>query len=381
MATVIHIADYGGSYSGNFIASLLHLQETVAEQLGLGTVFVFSKVAEGRPWLRVIRDRGIPVLFIDKRMPRLKRFQAVTAIAKEHNAVLLHSHFTSFDVDGAVAAKRLGARVVWHMHSDLVGKYTMKQLMKDMIKMRIISRKWVDRVLAVSDSVAQFARLRGASPSKIITIYNGIDMIRLQGVDKKERTILRHHYNVSESQRVFLLFGWDPERKGVDLLAKAAALLEESGHTDFLCLVVSGEEKKVIISQMIGKNPYIRVIPPVENVSELYTIADCFVSASRSEGLPYGVGEAMASRLPIASSDIPQVTIYKSAGGGFFTFRNEDVQDLATVLARVLEIPPKELRHLGESNRHFIEENLTVNRWCQEIVGLYRSLLGLKGSK
>lgn len=381
-SNILQVADFGSIYSGNFIASLLRLQETVTEQLGLGMVFVLPKVAEERPWLKLVQERGIPALFIDKHMPLLKRFQAVTAIAKEYNAVLLHSHFTSFDMDAAVTAKRLGVKVVWHMHSGLTGKYIRKQRVKDLIKMRIISRRWVDRVLVVSDSVAQFARLRGASPSKIITIYNGIDMARLEAVDENVQATLRHRYDIAKNQRVFLLFGWDPVIKGVDLLAKATALLERSGYTDVICLVVSGKKNEVIISQMIGEISRVRVISPVENVAELYALADCFVSASRSEGLPYAIGEAMALGLPVVSSDLPHlIRIYGPSGEGFLTFRNGDAQDLAKILAQVLETSSEKLHRLGESNRYFIKENLAVDRWCQEMVDLYRSLLGLEGSK
>jgi glycosyltransferase involved in cell wall biosynthesis len=381
MATIIHIADYGGPYSGNFISSLLHLQEAVHKQLGLDTAFIFSKVAEGRPWLRLIQDRAIPVLFLDKDMPQLKRFQAITAIAREHDAVLLHSHFTSFDIDAAVAARRLGIKVVWHMHSDLVGKYTLKQRMKDLIKMRIVSKRWVDYVVPVSDSVAQFAKLRGALPQKIMTIYNGIDTTRLQKIDEKTQAILRHHYNISESQRVFLLFGQDPERKGVDILAKAAALLEKLGYTNMLCLIVTGERNKVVVSNMVGEAPYVKVISPVENVAELYALADCFVSASRSEAFSYAIGKAMASGLPVISSDLPHLlTIYGPAGKGFLTFRSEDAQDLAEVMVQVLKASPEELCHWGKLNRHFIEENLTVDRWCEKVIGLYRFLLNTNGA-
>jgi len=159
------------------------------------------------------------------------------------------------------------------------------------------------------------------------------------------------------------------------------ALLEELGHTDILGLIVSGERNKAIISRMIGDTSRVRVIAPVENIAELYALVDCFVSASRSEGFPYGVGEAMASGLPIVSSDIPQVTIYKLAGEGFLTFRNGDAQDLSRVLAQMLKLSPKELHRLGEMNRHFIKENFTVDRWCRKIIDLYRSLLCLRGLK
>ena len=66
MATIFHIADYGGSYAGNFIASLLRLQEAVTEQLGLGMVLVFSKIVEDRPWLKLVQEQKIPVYFAGK---------------------------------------------------------------------------------------------------------------------------------------------------------------------------------------------------------------------------------------------------------------------------------------------------------------------------
>jgi hypothetical protein len=43
MATVLHAADYGGSYAGNFIASLLALDNVLNEELGLRLVLVFFR--------------------------------------------------------------------------------------------------------------------------------------------------------------------------------------------------------------------------------------------------------------------------------------------------------------------------------------------------
>jgi len=79
MTNILHIADYGGSYSGNFIASLLRLQEALAEQFDLGMVLVFSKVAEGRPWLKLVQEQKIPVYFADKRIA-----VSLRALAKRH---------------------------------------------------------------------------------------------------------------------------------------------------------------------------------------------------------------------------------------------------------------------------------------------------------
>jgi len=42
MNTVIHIADYGGSYSGNFVASLIALDKALHKEMGLRLMVVFS---------------------------------------------------------------------------------------------------------------------------------------------------------------------------------------------------------------------------------------------------------------------------------------------------------------------------------------------------
>jgi glycosyltransferase involved in cell wall biosynthesis len=143
-----------------------------------------------------------------------------------------------------------------------------------------------------------------------------------------------------------------------------------------LCLIVSGENNEAVISQIVGNVPGVRIIPPLENVAELYAIADCFVSASRYEGFSYSIGEAMTSGLPVVSSNLSHLTkIYGQAGKGFLTFQNGDAGDLATVLTHVLKTSPEKLYHLGESNSHFIEKNLSIDLWGEKIVNLYHSLI------
>ncbi|HMN15830.1 MAG TPA: glycosyltransferase family 4 protein [Bellilinea sp.] len=375
-SNILQIASYGGPYSGGFISSLLHLEEKIAEQTGLGTVYVFSSIAEGRPWLQLFHDRGSPVLFIDKQMAIPKRYRTVTAIAREYNAALVHSHFGAFDLDAAVAGARVGAKVVWHVHSDLEQVYKVRQRMKDLIKMRLIARTSVDAIITVSSGIAQTTKLRGAPVNKIIGVRNGIDTNRFQRVNRSLRATSRQRCNITDEQLVFLLFGWDPRIKGVDLLCQAMSAINQRNNLPALCIIVSGDKNQDVISEMIGKLPWIRVIHPVENVAELYAIADCFVSASRTEAFSFAIGEAMASGLPVVSSNLAHlVSIFGPAGEGFLTFRNGHAEDLAMALGRILDMPSDHRRRLGEANRRFIDANLTINHWTEKMMHLYRSIL------
>lgn len=376
MKTILYIMDYGGPYSGNFISSLLFLEEKITKELGFDSIFIFSEIAKQRPWLNLIQKRKIPIFFIDKKLSLLKRVKNIITIVKDYNVILVHSHFTTFDLDAVFVAKYLKAKVIWHVHSGLFKKLTMKQRLKDLIKIRFIANNWIDSVITVSDSVSELMKQRGVISSKIITINNGINIRRFLRIEKKKKFILRRKYNILQNQKVFLLFGWSFHIKGVDLFINVSKILWDLGYNNILFFIVYGKKSKDSICKMVDDIPWIRAIQPMENVDELYNISDCFVSASRSEGFPYSIGEAMISKLPVVSSNLPHlIRIFELAGKGFIIFKNEDVQDLADSLERILKTSSKELCEMGNLNYQYIRENYTIDKWCRKIINLYNFLL------
>ena len=56
---------------------------------------------------------------------------------------------------------------------------------------------------------------------------------------------------------------------------------------------------------LAGGDPRIHFLGQISNVQDYLQVADVFVSAALSEGLPNTVLEAMASGLPTVLSDIP----------------------------------------------------------------------------
>jgi glycosyltransferase involved in cell wall biosynthesis len=374
---ILHVADYSAAFFSNFLASLVHLKREVASQLGLGTVLVFPQTARDRLWMRSLVDSGAVVEFVDRGGSHRERTRTLIALARKHRASLIHTHFGTFDVDAAYAASRTKTPVVWHMHSPYPDQGSARQRLGERVKFALLARIWVDRIVAVSPSVAESATQHGAPPSRFTVVPNGIDLDRVRPRDPSARSVLRSRYGIGNDETVFLLLGWSPQRKGVDLLAQATTALSPEWAGRSRCLVVSGEANAAELQEIVGRVPAVHVIPPMPDVADLYGLADCFVSASRAEGLPYAVGEAMASELPVISSDLPQVVaFYAPAGEGLLTFKSGDSVDLAQAMTRVLEMGPDRRREAGRSNAAFVRGTLSLDRWSSGVLEVYRSVLG-----
>ena len=374
--SILHVADYSSAFASAFIASVLRLEGVVRDRLGLRTVLALPEGARAKPWLHPIEEAGVVVRFIEKASSHHSRIRSLSRLGNEWESRILHTHFGTFDVDAAVAAKGLESAAIWHMHSPFTGGATLRHDLGERAKFAIAARLLAGRIVAVSPSVADSAVSIGAPASKFVVVLNGIDADRIRPVDATTRGMLRRRNGIAEEQTAFLLFGWSPVRKGVDILLRALETLPPSVGTKVVCLIVSGEDNKPTLRQMAEGIGAVRIVQSVQDVVELYGAVDCLVSASRAEGLPYAIGEAMASELIVISSNLPQVAkVYGPAGSGLLTFSTAEPEDLARAMTEVVECPSKERRLRGRTNREYIVGHLSLDRWAEEIVAVYRSCL------
>ena len=118
MAAIVEACSYHGPYPGNFIPSLLAVGDAVRERLGLDHVLVFPEEVRERPWVETLRTRGYEPVFVPPGRGARADARALHAIAERAGAQLIRTHFTRFDVAGALAARRIGAAAVWHIHAE-----------------------------------------------------------------------------------------------------------------------------------------------------------------------------------------------------------------------------------------------------------------------
>jgi glycosyltransferase involved in cell wall biosynthesis len=370
---IVHVCDFSNQGAGNFIPSQLVVALLARQELGLNTHFVFPREVHGAPWIDDLARHGMGVSLIDRARPRHERARWLGRRLAEHHASLVHSHFTRFDLECAWAGRTAGARTVWHLHSG-IASYTPRRRASDVVKVRVVGRRFCDRVVACAPWIAEQAVRRGFAGEQVRLVPNGIVLERFRADQLPDTLAARSLFGFDPDAFVVLAFCWDPARKGADLILDATSRVVSELDRSLLLVMVGGEELDLYVERWLGgvHPPWLKVIPPVDDAPALLRAADIFVNASRREGMAYAIAEAMAAERVVIASDIPGSKMY-AAAPAITLFPSEDRDALHVALRGAGSGPPSE--ELGRRNREFAFEHFGADRYASDIVDVYRELL------
>jgi len=205
-------------------------------------------------------------------------------------------------------------------------------------------------------------------------IPNGVDLDHAT-TPRDGREAVRRELGVRDGATLALLFGWDPLRKGVDVALDAVAALAR-GEVEVVLALVGTEPMDALVRERLGGAvpPWLRVVRPRQHVADLYAAADVFISASRAEGYPYALGEALANGLPVVVSDIPGCEWAREIPGPRF-FPSGDAIALAAALAEVARWPAERRARHAQEARSLAYGRLSLASWAERVAALYRRAL------
>jgi glycosyltransferase involved in cell wall biosynthesis len=361
---IVQLAAYGGPYAGAFVPMLTRVTAE-AHARGHTMEAVFSPVARGRPWLPELEAAGLPVSFAGSdRRADLRR-----AIPAPDGPLVLHSHFTEFDVPALQVARRRGAAVIWHLHTHLDPALRIR--LANAVKFGLLGRR-VDRIVCVAPHIAAMARARLAPRSRTVTMLNAVDVERFPLRTPERTAAARERLGVAPGARVVLHFGRLWRQKGGDLLLEAVRRLAADG-VPVLVLTVSGGDAARANADALGLSEHVRPIEPSDDVSALYTAADAFVSSSRAEGMPYSLLEAAATGTAVVATDIPGQREIGADVPGVRVAALDGVA-LAGAIRAVLERDPGAAAAEGAAAREWLTRNADVRAGARALVDLYEEV-------
>lgn len=376
MPSIIYAAGFKSPYGGNFIASLKVLAACCAGRRWR-MVAVFLESARQQPWCRQLIAEGMPVYFVADGASLLRRAWALVKIARRENGVLFHTHFSWVDTAAALASVLLrmsGKRVhvLWHRHSDFGNPASHPLSTHNIIKHRFLA--WGARVVVISEDLRKQVIASGIQAGRVSVIHNGIDFDRATRTTRPVSQV-REELRLAANEHLLLLFGWSPETKGVDVAIDAANSLVDAGCPALLGIVGQEVLREYLVSRFgTSLPPWVRLIPPAENVADLYQAASIFISASRAEGFSYAVCEAIGNQIPVVLSDIPGLAWARAVPGAVF-FPSQDSQALARAVQRVLAWTPGERARIVAENSNVVRSSFDVGAWAQRVMEEYETLL------
>lgn len=212
-----------------------------------------------------------------------------------------------------------------------------------------------------------------ADRTKTDIIPNGIDISKFSNL--KKNTILVNRLGFDENNFIIGNISRFDEQKNQQLILQAAYFLIRKYPQMRFVFVGSGKHLKQMqeLTRDSMLEEYVVFTGEQENLADYYSIFDIFVFPSLWEGMPYVLLEAMAARLPIICSKLPNLLEVVKSDYSAFTINPRDMDDLFRKISAMYQ--SKELREELAQNAMIESTQYDVSETVPKIEQVYKEVL------
>lgn len=255
---------------------------------------------------------------------------------------------------------------------------------------RLLARK-TDCIIAISETQKRelAEKYAIASPGRIRIIRLGFDLTSFLSCASR-RGGFRRRLGLGDKDLLIGIVGrLVPIKNHRLFLDGARILLERNASTPVTFVVVGDGESAESLRKYagrIGLEGHVRFCGWVKDVSSVYADLDALALTSLNEGTPVSIIEAMASSVPVVSTDVGGVrdlvghSIGSLSGKGFkvcergILCTGMEPEGFADALCGLLEMPVRERMGLTTRARRFVETQYSRERLLKETESLYIAL-------
>lgn len=331
----------------------------------------------GGPYVREFEALGVE--FVDASLHRvsmgaIRTLGRLTRLIRARRIQVIHSHGKGAGLYGRLAARLTGAAAVHTVHGIHYEGYR---------RLYLPVERWLARrghaVVHVSESQAREATVLGlAPPGRSRVIVNGIDPSRVREAAQRERPSRSQLGLDGDAVVLGTVARFDPV-KDLDVLLRAFARLLTRMPRAQLLLIGDGAEASRLrdLAARLGIRDRVVFAGRVPGAARCLPLVDLYVSASRKEGLPLAVLEAMAlERAVVATRVAGHVDVVEEGETGILVPVG-DPESLAAAAAGLLADPERR-RALGRAGRRRVESRFTLTAMAGAVAELYREAAGFR---
>lgn len=235
-----------------------------------------------------------------------------------------------------------------------------------------------DEIIAVSKyTKKELLENYDLNANKISVIYNGVDVNKFKPSNNKNK--IKRELGL-KNDFIILYVGRLYRRKGLSTLLRAASIvLRKFRNVKF---VISGKGFRNEVNKFrdfanrlkVGENIFFIGYFPDEKLPMLYQAADIFVLPSIYENLPFALLEAMATALPVVTTNVGGIPEVVHDGKNGLLFNPLDFQGLANKISYLLENPGF-AAEIGFSGRQTVEDKFNWQHIVKQVFEVYNKAL------
>jgi len=190
-------------------------------------------------------------------------------------------------------------------------------------------------------SFAQEVRENNNEDPKFVILPGATNVEQFHSWNSRQRANMREKYGIPVAKRVILSHGRLDWRKGIGELLEAFVLLHERDKEIHLVFAGVGPDEDALQARVRDMNlvPYISFLGYVDyaDTPEVYALGDIFCSPTYAEGFSNTIVEALASGLPVVSTNVVGVRDVLVDGETALLVEARDPKSLEAVLRTLLD--------------------------------------------
>lgn len=298
-----------------------------AERFAPILITLYDEPTDGTSKLMMYTDFGIPHYKcpLGKKDILLGKTGALKRLLLDLKVDVIHS--LGVFPDYAIARMNLRKQIIT-LRNFVWEDYLVKfGIMKGTIiaELHLYAMKRTAKTVACSESLARIYKER--IHMDFAYVRNGVDVEKFSKTSLEEKASMRTTLGLPPNAFIFVYSGQMLDRKNQKFLLE----VYEKNFVDnkaYLLLLGDGADYQTL-KDRFGTLLNVDFRGNVKNVGDYLKASDAYVSTSKSEGMPNGVLEAMATGLPVILSDIPQhLEVYEADSNMGYTYAQGDVADL-----------------------------------------------------
>lgn len=323
-------------------------------------------------------DRTIAVPF-RKKMSAPDNFRAAAQIrelvrSEGYALVIVHTSLAAFFVRLALKGLRHRPKLINMVHGYLFDDETPAPKKQILLAAEQMTAPETDLLITMNRWDHELAQKRRLAAREVFVPGVGVDLSRFAAASPEAGRRLREALGIPEEDFVLLYAAELSARKSQPVLIRALRELPERARL-VLAGSGAGETECRALAGQLGLEDRILFPGHVGNVGDWYAMADAVATASRIEGLPFNVMEAMVLRKPVVASRVKGHEDLIEDGVSGLLYPYGDAKACAAAIRRLMDDPALGGR-LAETAAEQVGK-YSLEQVFPQVMAAYESLTGV----